>query len=173
MLDDIGNEHRDRNFAIIIDEAHSSQGGRTAAKMNMALSQAGAEEDDEDTEDEINRIMEGAQDADRMPATSPSPPRPKNKTLEVFGEPYAEGDVVKHRPFHSYTMKQAIQEASSSTCWRTTRPYQSYYNLVKTIEDDPEFDAKRAQRSSSATSKGTSTPSARRPRSWSTTSTSR
>ncbi|MCB0251742.1 MAG: type I restriction endonuclease subunit R, partial [Anaerolineae bacterium] len=58
ILDEIGSEHRGRRFAIIIDEAHSSQGGRTAAAMSMALSSAGAEEDDETVEDTINRIME-------------------------------------------------------------------------------------------------------------------
>ena len=59
ILDEIGDEHRGRRFAIIIDEAHSSQGGRTSAKMSMSLSQAGADpDDDEDLEDKINRLME-------------------------------------------------------------------------------------------------------------------
>jgi len=58
ILDDIGNQHRDRRFAIIIDEAHSSQGGKASAAVSMALSAAGAEEGDETTEDIINRIME-------------------------------------------------------------------------------------------------------------------
>jgi type I restriction enzyme, R subunit len=58
VLDRIGEDHRGKKFAIIIDEAHSSQGGRTAAAMSMALSEAGAEEEDETTEDKINRIIE-------------------------------------------------------------------------------------------------------------------
>ena len=58
ILDAIGNEHRGRKFAIIIDEAHSSQGGRTSASVSMALGEAGAEEEDETTEDKINRLME-------------------------------------------------------------------------------------------------------------------
>src|SRR5262249_43034614 len=58
ILDDIGNEHRDRKFAIIIDEAHSSQGGKAGAAVSMALSAAGGEEEEETTEDIINRIME-------------------------------------------------------------------------------------------------------------------
>ena len=62
ILDEIGSEHRGRRFAIIIDEAHSSQGGKTSAAMAMALSTAGAEEDDETLEDKINRLME-AQEA--------------------------------------------------------------------------------------------------------------
>ncbi len=55
ILDEIGSEHRSRSFALIIDEAHSSQGGRTAAAVSTALSQKGEEEDDETIEDEINR----------------------------------------------------------------------------------------------------------------------
>ena len=62
ILDEIGSEHRGRRFAIIIDEAHSSQGGRTSAAVSMALGGAGAEEDDETIEDRINRLME-AQEA--------------------------------------------------------------------------------------------------------------
>ena len=145
ILDDIGSDHRNRHFAIIIDEAHSSQSGRTAAKMNMALSQAGSEDEDEDTEDQINRIMETRKmlsNASYFAFTA----TPKNKTLEIFGVPYTEGDKVKHRPFHSYTMKQAIQEGFILDVLANYTPYKSYYNLVKTTEDDPEFDAKRAQR---------------------------
>src|SRR5208337_285589 len=58
ILDEIGSDHRGRRFAIIIDEAHSSQGGRTSAALSVALSEAGAEEEEETTEDKINRIME-------------------------------------------------------------------------------------------------------------------
>src|SRR5207248_2591705 len=57
ILDDIGNEHRDRRFAIIIDEAHSSQGGKTSAAMSTALSEVGDGDEDETAEDKINRIM--------------------------------------------------------------------------------------------------------------------
>ena len=69
---------------------------------------------------------------------------PKNKTLEIFGEPYPEGDAVKHRPFHSYTMKQAIQEGFILDVLRYYTPVSSYYRLVKTVDADPEFDTKRA-----------------------------
>ena len=108
-LKEIGDEHRGRKFAIIIDEAHSSQGGRTAAKMNIALSEHGGEEEEETFEDKINRIMESRKmlaNASYFAFTA----TPKNKTLEIFGDPYQEGESVKHRPFHSYTMKQAIEE---------------------------------------------------------------
>ena len=145
ILDDIGSDHRHRKFAIIIDEAHSSQSGRTAAKMNMSLSQAGSEDKDEDTEDQINRIMETRKmlsNASYFAFTA----TPKNKTLEVFGVAYDEGDKVKHRPFHSYTMKQAIQEGFILDVLANYTPYKSYYSLVKTTEDDPEYDAHRAQR---------------------------
>ena len=144
VLEDIGNDHRDRKFAILIDEAHSSQGGRTAAQMNMTLSQKG-EEEDEDTEDQINRIMETRRmlsNASYFAFTA----TPKNKTLQVFGEAFPDGDAVKYKPFHSYTMKQAIQEGFILDVLANYTSYKSYYNLVKTTEDDPEFDAKRAQR---------------------------
>jgi type I restriction enzyme R subunit len=72
---------------------------------------------------------------------------PKNKTLEMFGEPLppdAEGKV-KHRPFHSYTMKQAVEEGFILDVLKAYTPVDSYYKLVKKTEDDPEFDTKRAQ----------------------------
>ena len=71
---------------------------------------------------------------------------PKNKTLEVFGIPYPEGGKVKHRPFHSYTMKQAIQEGFILDVLKNYTPIDSFYRLAKTVEDDPEFDVKRAQK---------------------------
>ena len=71
---------------------------------------------------------------------------PKNKTLEIFGEPVPEGDKVKHRPFHSYTMKQAIQEGFILDVLASYTPVDSYYRLMKTVEDDPEFDTKRAKK---------------------------
>src|SRR5207237_418740 len=71
---------------------------------------------------------------------------PKNKTLEIFGEPYQEGGQVRHRPFHSYTMKQAIQERFILDVLRHYTPVASYYRLIKTVEADPEFDTKRAKK---------------------------
>jgi type I restriction enzyme R subunit len=144
ILDAIGDEHRGRKFAIIIDEAHSSQGGRTAAKMHMALSAQG-EEEEETVEDTINRIMETRKllpNASYFAFTA----TPKNKTLEIFGVPYPEGDVVKHRPFHSYTMKQAIQEGFILDVLENYTPVNSYYQLIKKIEDDPLFDTKKAEK---------------------------
>jgi len=145
VLDEIGNEHRGRCFAIIIDEAHSSQGGRTAAKMHQAL--AGMDDEDDETfEDRLNRLIEAKKllpNASYFAFTA----TPKNKTLEIFGTPDPQPDgTVKHRPFHSYTMKQAIQEGFILDVLAHYTPVKSYYKLIKTIEDDPEFDVKKAQK---------------------------
>src|SRR6266404_5692936 len=145
VLEEIGAEHRKSNFAIIIDEAHSSQGGKTSAALSMALSAAGEEEDDETVEDQINRIMESRKllpNASYFAFTA----TPKNKTLEIFGEPVSSGSPVKHRPFHSYTMKQAIQEGFILDVLRYYTPVNSYYKLIKTVEGDPEFDVRRAKK---------------------------
>ena len=143
ILDAIGNEHRGRRFAIIIDEAHSSQGGRTSASVSMALGEAGSEEEDETTEDKINRLMESKKllpNASYFAFTA----TPKNKTLEIFGDPSPEGGNTRHLPFHVYTMKQAIQEGFILDVLEHYTPVDSYYRLVKTVEGDPEFDTKRA-----------------------------
>ena len=146
ILDEIGNEQRGRRFAIIIDEAHSSQGGRTSAAMAQALSEAGAEGEDETFEDQINRLMESRKllpNASYFAFTA----TPKNKTLEIFGEPEPPQEgKVRHRAFHSYTMKQAIQEGFILDVLAHYTPVQSYYKLAKTIEEDPEFDANKAQK---------------------------
>ena len=114
ILDEIGNAHRDRTFAIIIDEAHSSQGGKTAGAMATALGEAGGaggeEEEQATCEDRINRLIESRK---MLPNTSyfAFTATPKNKTLEIFGEPDPQsGGTVRHLPFHTYSMKQAIQE---------------------------------------------------------------
>ena len=143
ILEAIGNEHRGRRFAIIIDEAHSSQGGRTSASVSMALGEAGSEEEDETTEDKINRLMESKKllpNASYFAFTA----TPKNKTLEIFGDPSPEGGNTRHLPFHVYTMKQAIQEGFIIDVLQHFTPVDSYYRLVKTVEGDPEFDTKRA-----------------------------
>jgi len=146
ILDEIGSEHRGRRFAIIIDEAHSGQGGRASAAVSMALGAAGAEEDDDTTEDRINRLMEAKKllpNASYFAFTA----TPKNKTLEIFGAPEPQPDgTVRHRPFHSYTMKQAIQEGFILDVLRHYTPVESYYKLVKKVEGDPEFDTKRAKK---------------------------
>ncbi|MHB1403836.1 MAG: type I restriction endonuclease subunit R [Thermoleophilia bacterium] len=146
IIDDISGEHRNRNFAIIIDEAHSSQGGRTSAAMSTALSAVGEAEDDETIEDKINRLMEAKKllpNASYFAFTA----TPKNKTLEIFGEADPQPDgTVRHNPFHSYTMKQAIQEGFILDVLKSYTPVESYYKLIKTVEGDPEFDTKRAKK---------------------------
>ena len=147
ILDDIGNDHRDRKFAIIIDEAHSSQGGETARKMAEALGPAAADEEDGDTfEDQINRIIESRRlltNASYFAFTA----TPKNKTLELFGTPDPQsGGTTKHHPFHVYTMKQAIQEGFIMDVLANYTPISRYFNIVKNIEDDPQFDSRRAQK---------------------------
>ena len=146
ILDEIGSAHRGRNFAIIIDEAHSGQGGRTSAALSQALSEAGREEDDETFEDRINRLIESRKllpNASYFAFTA----TPKNKTLEIFGMPQPQPDgAVQHYPFHSYTMKQAIQEGFILDVLRYYTPVSSYYRLIKKIEGDPEFDTRRAQK---------------------------
>jgi type I restriction enzyme R subunit len=149
ILDEIATESG-KSFAIVIDEAHSSQGGKTSAAMSQALS-APAEDDDAapDPEDTVNEALEKRM-ATRKMLTNASyfafTATPKNKTLEMFGIPLppdTEGKV-KHRPFHSYTMKQAIDENFILDVLERYTPVDSYYKLVKKIEDDPEFDTKKA-----------------------------
>jgi type I restriction enzyme R subunit len=146
VLDEIGDQHRDRRFAIVIDEAHSSQGGKTSAAVSEALSREGSQPEDETTEDKINRLVEAKKlltNASYFAFTA----TPKNKTLETFGDRLPQPDgTAKHRPFHSYTMKQAIQEGFILDVLRHYTPVGSYYRLVKKIEEDPEFDTKRAKK---------------------------
>jgi len=151
ILDEIATEGG-KTFAIVIDEAHSSQGGKTSAAMSQALG-APAEDEDAgpDPEDTVNAALEKRMAARKM-LTNASyfafTATPKNKTLEMFGEPLppdAEGKV-KHRPFHSYTMKQAVDEGFILDVLKTYTPVGSYYKLVKKIEDDPEFDTKKARK---------------------------
>ncbi|MBR3623486.1 MAG: type I restriction endonuclease subunit R [Selenomonadaceae bacterium] len=140
----LGEEHKENHFAIIIDEAHSGQSGRNAAQMNLSLS--GKISDNEmDNEDKINAMVEGRKllkNASYFAFTA----TPKNKTLEVFGIPYEDGGKTKHRPFHIYTMKQAIQEGFILDVLQNYTAIDSFYRLMKTVENDPTFDKKKAQK---------------------------
>ena len=130
----------DRNFAIIIDEAHSSQSGQAADKMNMAL--GSEDEDPEDTQDKILKAMEGrklSKNASYFAFTA----TPKNATLEKFGQQTPEGKFV---PFHLYSMKQAIEEGFILDVLANYTTYRSYYEIQKSIEDNPLFDTAKAQR---------------------------
>ena len=146
ILDEIGNEHSGRRFAIIIDEAHSSQGGRTSAAMAQALSGSGEETEDATYEDMINDAM-GSRKLLSNASYFAFTATPKNKTLEIFGDPDPQPDgTVRHRAFHGYTMKQAIQEGFILDVLAHYTPVSSYYRIAKTVADDPEFDARKAHR---------------------------
>lgn len=129
----------------MIDEAHSSQNGDLSTKMNIVLS--GSEYDNDDLlEDKINTLIDGkklAKNASYFAFTA----TPKNKTLEVFGREEIQPDGSKRFfPHYVYTMKQAIEEHFIMDVLRYYTPIQSFYKLSKTVEDDPLFDKKKAQR---------------------------
>ena len=176
ILEAIGNELKDKHFGIIIDEAHSSQNGSLSAKMNIALSgyvpkkssavrrtmsyeqienpfSMAAESNtheitpkEDDFEDIINSVIEGrkmVKNANYYAFTA----TPKNKTLQMFGTPFEQPDgETGYRPFHEYTMKQAIEEEFIMDVLEHYTPYDSYYKIIKAIEDDPEFEKKQAQK---------------------------
>ncbi len=153
IVPQIGAAHKENRFAIIIDEAHSGQSGRNSAQMNLALSGL-ASDDEMDNEDKINAMMEGRKllnNASYFAFTA----TPKNKTLETFGilvvDEYGtpilnDKGELQHKPFHVYTMKQAIQEGFILDVLRNYTTIDSFYRLMKTVEDDPMFDKKRAQK---------------------------
>ena len=153
ILDSISEEYKNKNFAIIIDEAHSSQNGSLASKMNIVVS-GSTYEDDDDLEDKINAMIEGkkmAKNASYFAFTA----TPKNKTLEMFGKKMVddngnpirnEDGTQKSKPHYVYTMKQAIEEGFILDVLRYYTTYDSYYHLIKTVENDPLFDSKRAQK---------------------------
>jgi type I restriction enzyme R subunit len=141
ILDDIGSVHRGRRFAIVIDEAHSSQGGRAAGALNTAL--GGAVIDEETTaEDRILAVIEGRRMLDNASYLAFTA-TPKNKTLELFGERYEQDGEIKYRPFHLYSMKQAIDEGFILDVLAHYTPVSSWYRLATTAEDDPDVDVSR------------------------------
>lgn len=146
ILEEIAELKDNSKFAIIIDEAHSSQGGKITGKMNIVLSGNSSNEDDLSYEELINKIMESRKmltNADYFAFTA----TPKNKTLETFGVPYKVGDKTEHRAFHNYTMKQAIEEHFIMDVLKSYTPIDSFYKLVITAEDSQkEFDEKKANK---------------------------
>lgn len=146
ILDELG-DLGSKKFALLIDEAHSSQGGKTTAKMHMALSGAtGNEEDEEESvEDAVNKLIESRKmlpNASYFAFTA----TPKNRTLELFGERYVEGGEVRFRSPEelTYTTKQAIQEGFILDVIANYTPVDSFYHVAKTVEDDPNFDKVKA-----------------------------
>ena len=139
-------------FAIIIDEAHSSQSGETSAKMNAVLADKGEDAEDEDEptlEDKINALIESRKmikNGSYFAFTA----TPKNKTLETFGVPrkYIKDGEEKTAfdAFHLYSMKQAIEEEFILDVLQNYTTYNSFYKLIKSVEENPEFDTKQAQK---------------------------
>lgn len=150
ILDRIG-EIPDRKYAVIIDEAHSSQGGEATKKMKEVLAaktlEEAIEEDsasglDEDAEDEIRKSME-ARGKQQNLSFFAFTATPKPKTIEVFGTIGVDG---KPKPFHLYSMKQAIQEGFILDVLKNYTTYKTYFKLSKQIEDDPNVNKKQAAR---------------------------
>ena len=131
----------DHNFAVIIDEAHSSQSGIAADKLNATV-QKDADTDGSDTDALLEKLMK-----DRKMSTNCSyfafTATPKRETLERFGSEDAEG---KFHPYHLYSMKQAIEEGFILDVLTNYTTYRSYYELTKSIEDNPEYNNERAQK---------------------------
>ncbi|SDK62702.1 type I restriction endonuclease subunit R [Microbulbifer yueqingensis] len=131
----------DKRFAVIIDEAHSSQSGSAHDNMNRAM---GKDVDAEglDTQERVleamrSRKMRGNASYLAFTAT------PKNSTLEKFGSKQADGSFL---PFHLYSMKQAIEEGFILDVLANYTTYKSYYEIQKSIEENPLFDSKKAQK---------------------------
>lgn len=150
ILEKIG-EIPARKYAVIIDEAHSSQGGEATKKMKEALSSKSLEQAEkeeaytgleEDAEDEIRKSMlaRGKQDNLSFFGFTATP---KTKTVEVFG---TKGSNGKPEPFHLYSMKQAIEEGFILDVLKNYTTYKTYFRLSKEIEDDPKVNKKKASR---------------------------
>ena len=147
-----------RTYAVIVDEAHSSQGGESAAELKGVLGSAatamqngGGDAGDRDldgngdvpTIDLEDQILTTMLKRGRQPNLSffAFTATPKYKTLEVFGVPGPDG---KPQPFHLYSMRQAIEEHFILDVLKHYTTYQVYYRLIKSIEDDPELDKEKA-----------------------------
>ena len=147
------------NFGIIIDEAHSSLSGQMARKLNETLSKV---QDEEELQNDLQNFDENENDKvtgeDLIRAIVKSrkllpnasyfafTATPKNKTLELFGESFEQDGKTKYRAFHLYSMKQAIEEGFIKDVLLNYTTYQSYYALLKKIEDDPEYEKIKAQK---------------------------
>jgi type I restriction enzyme R subunit len=140
-----------RKYALIIDEAHSSQGGEATKKMKEVLSAKSledAEKDEaytgleEDAEDEIRKSMQARGQQTNLSFFAFTA-TPKPKTVEVFG---TTGKSGKPEPFHLYSMKQAIEEGFILDVLKNYTTYKTYFRLTKQIEDDPKVNKKKAAR---------------------------
>lgn len=128
----------EKRFAVIIDEAHSSQSGTAHDNMNRVMGQ----DEEEDDQDKILKAMKSRKmrgNASYLAFTA----TPKNTTLEKFGEKQEDGSF---KPFHLYSMKQAIEEGFILDVLANYTTYKSYYEIEKSIAENPEFDTKKAQK---------------------------
>ena len=134
-------DQADRRFAVIIDEAHGSQSGKSAQAMTEALSRG-----DSDPTRSLEDVVAEFQEA-RGPQPNISyfafTATPRNVTLERFGR---KGEDGTPEPFHLYSMRQAIEEGFILDVLQNYMTYKAYYQLEKAIEDDPELDIKRSRR---------------------------
>jgi len=131
-----------KQFAVIVDEAHSSQSGSSADKLNQAIGNKGEDTDAVDYQDKILEAMKArkmSKNASYFAFTA----TPKNNTLEKFGVKQEDGSF---KPFHLYSMKQAIEEGFILDVLANYTTYKSYYEIEKSIEDNPLFDTSKAQK---------------------------
>ena len=134
----------DRTYAVIVDEAHSSQTGESAKALRQMLGEAGVEVDEDSTDTEI-LLAKAVAARGRQPNLSffAFTATPKGRTLELFGDLGADG---KHHPFHLYAMRQAIEEGFIEDVLANYLTYNQYFHLEKTILDDPEYQTDKARR---------------------------
>ena len=132
----------EKRFAVIIDEAHSGQSGQAHDTMNRAMGAGDVDPDEDDPQDRILAAMQSRKmrgNASYLAFTA----TPKATTLEKFGEQQADGSF---KPFHLYSMKQAIEEGFILNVLANYTTYKSYYEIQKSVEDNPLFDTKKAKK---------------------------
>ncbi|MEA4986241.1 MAG: DEAD/DEAH box helicase family protein [Paludibacter sp.] len=150
VVDKVG-ELPERKYAVIIDEAHSSQGGEASKKLKEVLASKSLEDatnddlDDDYTGDDFIReqIEQSAAARGQQPNISffAFTATPKYKTLQVFGDKDENG---KPKPFHLYSMRQAIEEGFILDVLQNYTTYELYFKLTKAIEEDPNLNKKKA-----------------------------
>ncbi|NVZ10023.1 type I restriction endonuclease subunit R [Allochromatium humboldtianum] len=136
----------DKRFAVIIDEAHSSQSGSAHDDMNRVMGQGADDFDPDQEQDDPQEQILAAMRSRKMRGNASYfafTATPKNSTLEKFGERQPDG---RFKPFHLYSMKQAIEEGFILNVLANYTTYKSYYEIRKSIADNPLFDTQKAQK---------------------------
>lgn len=134
------------NFALIIDEAHSSQTGELKDNQSKVLAKGrNLDEAEEEEEDSLAKIYKDIEKRGPLPNVSSFAftATPKPKTLEMFGEKQESGGFI---PFSLYSMSQAIEEGFILDVLQNYTTYNDYFRLLKTIEKNPEYETKKAKR---------------------------